>query len=200
LIRKEFESLGIDYTREDVLKVNAAKANSNTPLENDAINFDEMSNIVLNKSDSNKSESHTPKRRQSKQRRPSLCRKEELTQWVDTVEGRDAAKQLEQDMIKELARLSTQALNLSPKERIMQEERLIVGLTQHQDVERKPSCKDNSIKSEWLEGVQTRLVKRIRRASLALIPRVESGGYGPQETDEEDSYSRSESELSEMES
>ena len=70
-------------------------------------------------------------RRQSRGRRPSLCRKNELSDWVDTEEGRNAAKQLEEDMIKELARLSTQSLNLTAKERVKQESLLIQGLTEH---------------------------------------------------------------------
>ena len=48
-----------------------------------------------------------------------------------------------------------------------------------------------------MEGVQSRLLTRIRRASAALVPTVEHGGYGPQSDDEsDDDYSRSESEVS----
>ena len=41
------------------------------------------------------------------------------------------------------------------------------------------------------------MLTRIRRASVALVPTVENGGYGPHSDDEsDDDYSRSESELS----
>lgn len=216
LIRKEFEALGIDYTSEDVLKVNKQAGSASnldsiqtfsptpavttTPLEKDQINFEEMSQIVI-KNDTN-SVDETPNRRQSRGRRPSLLRKNELSDWVDTEEGRNAAKQLEQDMIKELARLSTQSLNLTAKERVMQETLLVQGLTEHQGETKPAECESKQIleptqSSEWLEGVQSRLLTRIRRASAALVPTVEHGGYGPQSDDEsDDDYSRSESEVS----
>jgi len=216
MIRKEFEALGIDYTSEDVLKVNEKAGSASnldpiqtfsptpkataTPLEKDPINFEEMSQIVI-KNDTN-SVDETPNRRQSRGRRPSLCRKNELSDWVDTEEGRNAAKQLEEDMIKELARLSTQSLNLTAKERVKQESLLIQGLTEHQGETKPANVESKRVlepaeSSEWLEGVQSRLLTRIRRASVALVPTVENGGYGPHSDDEsDDDYSRSESELS----
>jgi len=139
MIRKEFELLGIEYTPENV-QIPASNTNV-SPLEDDAVNFDAMQSIVIpNENDSNIETS--PGRRRS--RRPSLCRPDNVGDWADTEEGREHAKQLEQEMIRELARLNCQALKLSPAEMKKQEELLIQGLTENDENESFTTCTEDA--------------------------------------------------------
>jgi len=114
-----------------------------TPLEDDTINFEAMPDIVLKKKESiskakKKSAGSIPHEdipavppSRMKVRRPSLCRHNEVSDWVDTREGREAARKLEEDMIRELARLSTRVSNLDPETTNKQQELLIQGMMEH---------------------------------------------------------------------